>query len=59
MILLDRLEVFIISASCFFFILLPFLYSNFKNGRLSGASFQHSSSNDHYSSGDSNSLPDS
>ena len=58
MILLDRLEVFNISASGFFFFL-PFLYSDFKIGRLSGASFQHSSSNDHYSSGDSNSLPDS
>ena len=59
MILLDRLEVFNISASGFFLILLPFLYSNFKNDCLSGASFQHRSLNDHYSSGDSNSLPDS
>ena len=56
MILLDRLEVFNISASHYFLFLSAFLYSNFKNGRLSGASFQHSSSNDHYSSGDSNSL---
>ena len=56
MILLDRLEVFNISASCFFKILLPFSYSIFKNGRLSGASFQHSSSKDQYKSGDSNSL---
>ena len=55
MILLDRLEVFNISASCFFFFL-PFSYSIFKNGRLSGASFQHSSSKDQYKSGDSNSL---
>ena len=58
MILLDRLEVFNISASCFFFFL-PFSYSIFKNGRLSGASFQHSSSKDQYKSGDSNSLADS
>ena len=43
----------------FFYILLPFSYSIFKNGRLSCASFQHNSSNDHYSSGDSNSLADS
>ena len=57
MILLDRLEVFNISVTGF--LLLPFLHSNFKNGALSGASFQHSSSNDHYSFGDSNSLPDS
>ena len=56
MILLDRLEVFNISTSHFLKILSAFLYSNFKNGCLSGASFQHSSSNDHYSSGDSNSL---
>ena len=56
MILLDRLEVFIISVSCFFFILLPFSYSKFKNGCLSGASYQHNSSNDHYRYGDSNSL---
>ena len=41
-ILLDRLDVYNFSASCFFLILLPFLYSYFKNGRLSGASFQHS-----------------
>ena len=59
MILLDRSEVFNISASRFFIFLLLFSYSIFKNGRLSGASFPHSSSNDHYSSGDSNSLPDS
>ena len=59
MILLDRLEVFNISASGFFKILLPFLHSNFKNGRLGGASFQHSSSKDQYKSEDSNSLPDS
>ena len=59
MILLDRLEVFNISASGFFIFSLPFSYSIFKNGRLSGASFQHYSSNDHYSSGDSNSLADS
>ena len=56
MMLLVRLEIFIISASCFLFILLPFSYSNFKNARLSGASFQHSSSKDQYKSGDSNSL---
>ena len=59
MILLDRLEVFNISESDFLKILLPFSYSIFKNGRLSGASFQHSSSKDQYKSGDSNSLPDS
>ena len=58
-ILLYRLEVLNISASGFLFILLLFLHSNFKNGCLSGASFQNSSSNDHYSSRDSNSLPDS
>ena len=56
MILLERSEVFSISASSFFLFSLPFSYSIFKNGRLSGASFQHNSSNDHYSSGDSNSL---
>ena len=50
MILLDRLEVFIISASSFFF--MSFSYSNFKNARLSGASFQPNLSNDQYSSGD-------
>ena len=54
--LLDRLEVFNISATHFFKILLPFSYCKFKNGRLSGASFQHSSSKDQYKSGDSNSL---
>ena len=59
MILLDRLEVFNISATHLFLILSAFSYSKFKNGRLSGASFQHSSSKDQYSSGDSNSLPDS
>ena len=59
MILLDRLEVFIISATHFYFILLPFLYCKFKNGCLRGASFQHSSSKDQYKSGDSNSLADS
>ena len=59
MILLDRLEVFNISASHFLKILLAFSYRNFKNGRLSSALFQHNSSNDYYSSGDSNSLPDS
>ena len=56
MILLDRLEVFNISATHLFLILSAFSYSKFKNGRLSGASFQHSSSKDQYSSGDSNSL---
>ena len=56
MILLDRLEVFNISESCFFLILLPFSYSVFKNGRLSGAPFQHSLSKDQYKPGDSNSL---
>ena len=56
MILMDRSEVFNISASCFYFILMPFSYSIFKNGCLSGASFQHSSSKDQYKSGDSNSL---
>ena len=56
MILLGRLEVFNISASRFFLFSLPFSYSNFKNGRLSGASFQHNSSKDQYKSGDSNSL---
>ena len=39
MILLDRLEVFNISVSHFF--LSAFSYSNFKNGRLSRALFQH------------------
>ena len=52
MILLDRLEVFIISASSFFLFLMSFSYSNFKNARLSGASFQPNLSNDQYSSGD-------
>ena len=56
MILLDRLEVFIISATHFFKILFPFSFCIFKNGLLSGASFQHSSSKDQYKSGDSNSL---
>ena len=56
MISMDRSEVFNISASCFYFILMPFSYSIFKNGCLSGASFQHSSSKDQYKSGDSNSL---
>ena len=56
MILLGRLEVFNISASRFIFFLSAFSYSNFKNGRLSGASFQHNSSKDQYKSGDSNSL---
>ena len=59
MISLDRSEVFNISASRFLLFSLPFSYSIFKNGCLSGASFQHSSSIDHYSSGDSNSLADS
>ena len=45
---LDRLKVFNISTSGFFLFSLPFSYSIFKNGRLSGASFQHSSSNDHF-----------
>ena len=45
MIWLQRLEVFNISAECFF--LSVFSYRIFKNGRLSGASFQHSSSKDH------------
>ena len=52
MILLGRLEVFNISASRFFLFSLPFSYSNFKNGRLSGASFSNSASIDLYSSGD-------
>ena len=56
MILLERSEVFSVSATHFFKILLLFSYSIFKNGRLSCASFPHSSSNDQYSSGDSNSL---
>ena len=56
MILLGRLEVFNISASRFFLFSLPFSYSNFKNGRLSGASFQHNSLNDQYKSGDSQSC---
>ena len=51
-ILLGRLEVFNISASRFFLFSLPFSYSNFKNGRLSGASFSNSASIDLYSSGD-------
>ena len=50
-ILLGRLEVFNISASHFFFFLSVFSYSNFKNGRLSSASFQHNSSKDQYKSG--------
>ena len=50
--LLDGLEVFNISASRFFLFLSALSYSNFKN-------FRHNSSNDHYSSRDSNSLPDS
>ena len=41
MILLGRLEVFIISASSFYLFLSTFSYRIFKNGRLSGASFQH------------------
>ena len=45
MILLHRSYV-IISASSFFSFLSAFSYSNFKNGRLSGALFQHSSSKD-------------
>ena len=56
MILLDRLEVFIISASGFYLLLTEFSCRIFKNGRPAGASFQHNSSNDQYSSGDSNSL---
>ena len=56
MILLRILEVFIISASSLFLFLSSFSYRIFKNGRLSGASFQHNSSNDQYRSGDSNSL---
>ena len=56
MILLDGLEVFNISASCFFLILLLFSYSTFKNGCLSGASFQQSASKDQFKFGDSNSL---
>ena len=59
MILLQRLEVFIISASSLFLFLSSFSYRIFKNGRLSGASFQHNSSNDQYSSGYSNSLAES
>ena len=52
MILVHRSEVFIISASSFYLFLSAFSYSNFKNGRLSGASFQYSSSKDQYRSGD-------
>ena len=59
MILLQRLEVFIISASNSFLFLSSFSYRIFKNGRLSGASFQHNPSNDQYRSGDSNSLAES
>ena len=40
-ILLDRLEVFNISASWLFLFVSAFSYRIFKNGRLSGASFQH------------------
>ena len=59
MILLQRLQVFIISVSSLFLFLSSFSYRIFKNGRLSGASFQHNSSNDQYRSGDSNSLAES
>ena len=52
MILLGRLEVFHFSASSLFLFSSAFSYRIFKNGRQSGASFQHSSSNDQYSSGD-------
>ena len=40
-ILLDRLEVFNISASWLFLFVSAFSYRIFINGRLSGASFQH------------------
>ena len=56
MILLDSLEVFNVSASSSFLYLSVFSYRIFKNGRLSGASFQHNSSNDQFSSGDSTVL---
>ena len=59
MILLDRYILFNISADGFFFISSTFSYRIFLNGRLSGASFPHSVSNDLNSSGDSNSLSDS
>ena len=55
-ILLDRLEVLNVSASGLFLFMSVFSYRIFKNGLLSGASFLCSSSNDQYSSGDSNSL---
>ena len=48
MILLDRLKVFIISASGFYLLLTEFSCRIFKNGRPAGASFQHNSSNDQY-----------
>ena len=59
MILLHRSEVFHVSASSYFLLSSSFSYRIFENDSLSGASFQHNLSNDHYSSGDSNSLADS
>ena len=53
MISLARIEVSTISASFFILFFSVFI---FKNDRLSGVSFQHSSSNDHYRSVDLNSL---
>ena len=41
MILLDSLEVFNVSASSSFLHLSAFSYRIFKNGRLSGASYEH------------------
>ena len=50
MILLGRF--FNVSASSLFLFVSAFSYRIFKNSQLSGASFQHSSSNEQYSSGD-------
>ena len=50
MILLGRF--FNVSASSLFLFVSAFSYRIFKNFQLSGASFQHSSSNEQYSSGD-------
>ena len=54
-----KIRGFNISAEFFCLFLSSLPYRILKNGRLSGASFQHSLSKDQYSSGDSNSLADS